>query len=317
MAKLKIFSGNANLELSKKIADLIPEATLVPSLSTTFKDGEIQIDLKESVRGCDIFIVQPTASTSDQSINDSIMELLIYVDALKRASAASVNLVIPYFGYARQDRKVGTRTPITARLVADLIETAGADRIITMDLHADQIQGFFKIPVENLNATRILANYFKSKNLSDVVVVSPDMGGAKRAGKLAKLLGDVPIAIVNKNRPAPNVSEVLNIVGEVRNKNVILIDDMIDTGGTICNAAVALREAGAKLIFVAATHGVLSGEAIENLSAAPIDQTVVCDTVYIAEAKKSDRLKIISVAELLAQAIEHIHRQEPLTELIL
>jgi ribose-phosphate pyrophosphokinase len=304
---LKIFSGNSNTELSKEIASTI-NASYGECLLTHFADGEIQFELKESVRGHDIFIVQPTSSTEKSSVNDNIMELLIMIDALKRSAADKINVVLPYYGYARQDRKEGSLSPITAKLVADILEKAGAKRIITLDLHSDQTQGFFNIPVENLNATKVLAEYFNKKNLSDVVIASPDMGGAKRASKMAKLMNDAPLVFANKRRPEPNVSEITHVVGDVKGKNVIIVDDMIDTAGTITNAAYAFIKEGAKNVYVCATHPVLSNEtAIKRLESSPIKEVVVCNTIEIPAHKRMDKLTILSVASLLGEAIMRTH----------
>jgi ribose-phosphate pyrophosphokinase len=304
---LKIFSGNSHPTLAKEIANSI-NASYGTSLSTHFADGEIRFELKESVRGSDVFIIQPTSSTEDQSVNDNIMELLIIIDALKRSAANKINVVIPYYGYARQDRKEGALSPITAKLVADILEKAGATRILTLDLHSDQTQGFFNIPVENLNATEVIANYFNKKNLTDVVVASPDMGGAKRARKMAQLMNDAPLVLVDKRRPAPNISEIMHIVGDVKDKNVIIIDDMIDTGGTITSAADAFINGGAKNVYVCATHAVLSTDlAIKRLESDSIKEVVVCNTMEIPTHKKINKLTILSIAPLLGDAILRMH----------
>ena len=252
---LKLFTCNAHPELANEIAELMG-IKVGKSTVNKFSDGEIQVSIWESVRDCDVYVVQPTCAP----VNDHLMELLIMIDALKRASAGRINAVIPYYGYARQDRKAKARDPITAKLVANLIQAAGADRVISMDLHANQIQGYFDIPVDHLLGLPILTKYFKEKNLDNVVVVSPDHGSVTRARNMAERL-DAPIAIVDKRRPEPNKSEIMNIIGDIDGKNCILLDDMIDTAGTICNAASALIELGAKNVYACATHGVLSGPA--------------------------------------------------------
>jgi ribose-phosphate pyrophosphokinase len=265
-----------------------------------FSDGEIQIQLHESVRGCDVFVIQSTS----HPVNDHLMEMLVMVDALKRASAKTINLVIPYYGYARQDRKAKSRDPITAKLVADLITAAGANRVITMDLHATQIQGFFNIPVDHLHGVPIIADYFRSKALQDIVVVSPDHGGVVRARKLAEKL-QAPIAIIDKRRPEPNVCEVMNIIGDVAGKTAIIIDDIIDTAGTIVLAAEALQKAGARRIFASCTHPVLSGRAVERLEHSVIEEIVVTNTIPFL--RESSKFTVLSVAELLGKAVIHVH----------
>ena len=269
-----------------------------------FSDGEIAINVNEPVRGSDVFIIQSTS----YPVNDNLMELLIMIDAFKRASASRITAVMPYFGYARQDRKSKARDPISAKLVADLIAAAGADRLLTMDLHAAQIQGFFNIPVDHLLGGTSLAQYYLEKfpNREDLVVVSPDLGSVTRARNFASKL-DVPIAIIDKRRPKPNVSEVMNIIGDIEGKNVILVDDMIDTAGTIVNGAEALRQRGAKKVCACCTHPVLSGPAIERIQNSCIEELVVLDTVPLPEEKKLDKIKILSAADLFAEAIERIY----------
>ena len=270
---LKLFTCNAHPELAKEIAELMGIKS-GKSTVNKFSDGEIQVSIWESVRDCDVYIVQPTCAP----VNDNLMELLIMIDALKRASAGRINAVIPYYGYARQDRKAKARDPITAKLVANLIQAAGADRVISMDLHANQIQGYFDIPVDHLLGLPILTKYFREKKLEDVVVVSPDHGSVTRARNMAERL-DAPIAIVDKRRPEPNKSEIMNIIGDINGKNCILLDDMIDTAGTICNAANALIELGAKGVYACATHGVLSGPAVDRLKKSPIQELVLLNTL--------------------------------------
>ena len=280
---LKLFTCNAHPELANEIAELMG-IKVGKSTVNKFSDGEIQVSIWESVRDCDVYVVQPTCAP----VNDHLMELLIMIDALKRASAGRINAVIPYYGYARQDRKAKARDPITAKLVANLIQAAGADRVISMDLHANQIQGYFDIPVDHLLGLPILTKYFKEKNLDNVVVVSPDHGSVTRARNMAERL-DAPIAIVDKRRPEPNKSEIMNIIGDIDGKNCILLDDMIDTAGTICNAASALIELGAKNVYACATHGVLSGPAKERLEKSPIQELVLLNTLPIDDEKKLDR----------------------------
>lgn len=300
---LKLFTLNSNKPLAQEIADIIG-VELGKCTVNRFSDGEIQINIEESIRGCDVYVVQSTSSP----VNSNLMELLIMIDALKRASAKTINVVMPYYGYARQDRKARAREPITAKLVANLIETAGATRVITLDLHAPQIQGFFDIPIDHLMGVPILAEYFKEKNYfqDDIVIVSPDHGGVTRARKLAELL-KAPIAIIDKRRPRPNVSEVMNIVGNVEGKTAILIDDIIDTAGTITLAAKALAENGAKEVYACCTHPVLSGPAIERIENSAIKELVVTNTINLPEDKKISKMKELSVAPLLSEAIIRVH----------
>lgn len=301
--KLKVFTCNSNPALAESICRHIG-VTLGKANVSRFSDGEIQIHINESVRGADVFVIQSTS----EPVNEHLMELLVMVDALKRASAKSINCVIPYYGYARQDRKARARDPITAKLVANLIETAGASRLITMDLHATQIQGFFDIPVDHLLGVPILTEYFLEKELEDVVVVSPDHGGVTRARRLAERL-KAPIAIIDKRRPRPNVAEVMNIVGAIEGKTCILIDDIIDTAGTITLAANALLENGAKEVYACCTHPVLSGPAIERIAASSLKELVVTDTIALAPEKRLDKIKVLSVAPLLSEAIIRVHEQ--------
>ncbi|MBQ7076247.1 MAG: ribose-phosphate pyrophosphokinase, partial [Clostridia bacterium] len=294
---IKVFSANANPELAKSIANIVG-VPVGNSCTRLFSDGEIGVDINETVRGSDVFLVQSTS----YPVNQHLMELLIMIDAFKRASAGRITAVIPYFGYARQDRKAKARDPISAKLVADLLTTAGADRVLTMDLHAPQIQGFFNIPLDHLLGAPILAPYFqeKFKGMEDeVVVVSPDLGSVTRARKFAEKL-DVSIAIIDKRRPKPNVSEVMNIIGDIKDKRIILVDDMIDTAGTICNGAQALIDRGAKEVYACATHAVLSGPAIERLEQAPIKELVLLDTIELPEEKKLDKITTLSVANVFA-----------------
>lgn len=301
---IKVFAANANVQLANEIANIVG-VPLGKSEVNTFSDGEIGITISETVRGSDVFIVQSTS----EPVNNHLMELLIMIDACKRASAGRITAVMPYYGYARQDRKAKARDPISAKLVADLLATAGADRVLTMDLHAAQIQGFFNIPVDHLLGVPILAPYFKNKfqdNKDDIVVVSPDLGSVTRARKFADRL-DVPMAIVDKRRPRANVCEVMNIIGDIKDKRIILVDDMIDTAGTLCNGVSALKERGAKEVYACATHGVLSGPAIERIAASQIDELVVLDTINIPPEKRIDKITVLSVAKVFAEVIERIH----------
>ena len=299
-ADYKIFAGNSNMELATEIAGIMGKP-LGKSTVTKFSDGEISVNIWETVRGLDIYIIQSTCSP----VNDNLMELLIMIDAMKRASAGRINAVIPYYGYARQDRKAKARDPITAKLVADLIMAAGADRVLSMDLHANQIQGYFDIPVDHLLGMPILAKYFQEQNMEDVVVVSPDHGSVTRARNMAQYL-NCPIAIIDKRRPEPNKSEIMNIIGNIEDKNCIIIDDMIDTAGTICNAANAIKELGARSVKAAATHPVLSGPAIQRLADSAIEELVLLNTVPMPEAKKLDKMTMLSVAPLFAEAMTRV-----------
>lgn len=310
-SEIKILAGNASIELAQKVADYIG-VPMAKCEVGTFSDGEISVNISETVRGCDVFVIQSTNSP----VNDNLMELLIMIDALRRASAGRITAVIPYYGYARQDRKAKARDPITAKLVANLITAAGADRVLTMDLHAAQIQGYFDIPLDHLQGGTILADYFNTKEIEDLVVVSPDLGSVTRSRKFANTLnGDVPIAIIDKRRPKANVCEVMNIIGEVKDKNVILLDDMIDTAGTIVNAANALKEFGAKDVYACCTHGVLSGPAIERIENSAISELIVLDTIQLPEEKKIDKIKIKSVSPLFGDAIKKIFANESVSQL--
>lgn len=309
--RLKIYSLSSNEPLAEKIADYL--GTDLGELTVNrFSDGEIAISIEESIRGDHVFIIQSTSYPT----NDHLMELLIMIDALRRASVGTITAVIPFYGYARQDRKAQPREPITAKLVANLLTNAGADRVVALDLHAAQIQGFFDIPVDHLLGAPLLASYFLDKGLrgDDVVVVSPDHGGAKRARRLGEFL-DATIAIVDKRRPKPNVSEVMNIIGEVKGKKAIIIDDMIDTAGTITNAAEALIEAGATEVYVCATHGIFSPPAIERIQNSVIKTMVVTDSIYLPEEKRIDKIELISVSELIGQAIERIYEDRSVSPL--
>ena len=301
---IKIFTANSNPAFAAAIAEKLG-TKLGDAEVGKFSDGEIFVNINESVRGADCFVVQSTCSP----VNDNLMELLIIIDALKRASAGRITAVIPYFGYARQERKAKARDPISAKLCANIITTAGADRVLTMDLHAAQIQGFFDIPVDHLLGAPILANYYKEKfagKEDDTVVVSPDLGSVTRARKFASKI-DVPIAIIDKRRPRANVSEVMNIIGDIKDKNVILVDDMIDTAGTIVNGAQALKDRGAKSVYACCSHAVLSGPAIERIQNSVIEELLVLDTVPLTEEKQIDKIKVLSVAPVFAEAIDRIY----------
>ncbi|MDO5707800.1 MAG: ribose-phosphate pyrophosphokinase [Andreesenia angusta] len=307
--EVKIFSGNANLDLAKEICKELGK-DLGELSASKFSDGETTVDLKETVRGRDIFVIQPTCPPT----NDNLMELLIIIDALRRASAGRINAVIPYYGYARQDRKAKAREPITAKLVANLITKAGADRVISMDLHAAQLQGYFDIPVDHLLGGPILADYFKNMSKEDTVVVSPDLGGVQRVRKFATIL-DLPIAIIEKRRPKANESEVMNIIGDIEGKDAILVDDMIDTAGSITKAAEVLKEMGAKRVFACCTHAVLSGPAIERIEESPLEKVLVTNTIPLTEEKKLDKIEVVSVAGMFAEAIRRIYDNESVSKL--
>ena len=307
---IKLFALNSNKPLAEKIAKRMG-LKLSTSSVVRFSDGEIQVNIDDSVRGKDVFLIQSTSAP----VNDNLMELLIMIDAVRRASAASVNIVLPYYGYARQDRKTRAREPITAKLVADMIQAAGADRVLSLDLHAPQIQGFFDIPVDNLMGAPLLADYFLSNHLEeDAVVVSPDHGGITRARKLAEFLG-TSIAIVDKRRPKANVAEVMNIIGDVKGKRAILIDDMIDTAGTITLAAQALKDAGATEVYACATHAVLSGPAVDRLNNSVIKSLVLTDSIQQPAEKNLDKMILVSVGPLMGDAIKLIMEHKPMSPL--
>lgn len=307
--RLKIFSGNANLALAEEIASYLGLYVGAAKVNR-FADGEICVAIDESVRGVDVFIIQPTCPP----VNEHLMELLIMMDAVHRASAFRINAVIPYYGYGRQDRKTRARDPITAKMVANLLQITGADRVVTMDLHAGQIQGFYDIPVDHLPGVPILADYFNSKQLEDVVVVSPDLGGVTRARELAERLG-AEIAIIDKRRPEPNVSEVMHVIGDVYDKSVIMIDDIIDTAGTITQGAEVMLERGAREVYACATHALLSGPAVERLAASPLKELVITNTIPLPEEKRLDKITVLSVAPLLGEAIIRIHEDLSVSKL--
>lgn len=308
-SEYKIFAGNSHPELADEIASLMGKP-LGKAEVKQFSDGEISVSLYETVRGVDAYIIQ---STSDP-VNNNLMELLIMIDAMKRASAGRINAIIPYYGYARQDRKAKARDPITAKLVANLLVAAGADRVVSMDLHANQIQGYFDIPVDHLLGVPILNDYFIKAGLEDVVVVSPDHGSVGRARKMAEPLR-CPIAIVDKRRPEPNKSEIMNIIGDIKDKNCILVDDMIDTAGTITNAANAIKEMGARSVRACATHGVLSGPAIQRIRDSAIEELVLLNTIPVPKEKRLDKMKFLSVAPLFAESMTRIINNVSLSKL--
>lgn len=309
--RLKIFALNSNRPLAEKIAAAVG-VELGKSSVTQFSDGEIQVNIEESIRGSHVYVIQSTSSP----VYDNLMELLIMIDALKRASAKTINVVMPYYGYARQDRKARAREPITAKLVANMIQKAGATRMLTLDLHAVQIQGFFDIPVDHLMGAPLIANYFLEKGIKgdDVVVVSPDHGGVTRARKLAEFL-KAPIAIIDKRRPKANVAEVMNIIGQVEGKTCVLIDDMIDTAGTITLAANALKEAGAVSVYASCTHPVLSGPALQRIEDSAIERLVVTDSIYLPDDRKIEKIDEVSVGGLMGDAIKRIHENKPVSPL--
>ncbi|MBQ7385782.1 MAG: ribose-phosphate pyrophosphokinase [Ruminococcus sp.] len=309
---IKIFSGNSNPSVAQGVAGCLG-LPLGKSSCTKFSDGEISVSLHESVRGSECFVIQSTCTP----VNDNLMEMLIMIDALKRASAASITAVMPYFGYARQDRKAKARDPISAKLCADLITAAGADRVLTMDLHANQIQGFFDIPVDHLFGAPMLANHMKKKIGKDpegFVVVSPDLGSVTRSRNFAAKIG-CPLAIIDKRRPKANVSEVMNIIGDIEGKKVILVDDMIDTAGTLCNAAQAVVDNGALEVYACATHAVLSGPATERIKNSVIKELILLDTVPVPEENMLDKYTVLPVAPVFAEAIERIYADKPVSPL--
>jgi ribose-phosphate pyrophosphokinase len=308
--ELKIFSGNANLALAQEICTYLGQK-LGEATVSSFSDGEVRVKIDENVRGADVFVVQSCC----QPVNDSLMELLIIIDALKRSSANRITAVIPYFGYARQDRKDQPRVPITAKLVADLITTAGADRVLTMDLHAGQIQGFFNVPVDHLYALPVLLDHVKKQKISDLVVVSPDAGGVERARAFAKRI-QATLAIIDKRREGPNQAQIMNIIGDIKGKSVLLLDDMIDTAGTIVQGAQACVDQGAREVWTACTHAVLSGPALERLQQSCIAQVVATNTIPLrGKDQTCPKLQQLSVAPLLGEAIRRIHEDESVSSL--
>ncbi len=309
--RIRMFCGNSNPDLAERICAKLG-IPLGQAKVKNFSDGEIMVEIGENVRGRDIYVIQSTCHPT----NNNLMELLIMMDALKRASAATITAVIPYYGYARQDRKVAPRTPITSKLVADLITTAGADRMVTIDLHAGQIQGFFNIPVDNLYAAPVILDHLKKRFIHDhIVMISPDAGGTERARAFAKRL-ECTLAIIDKRRTGPNVAEVMHLVGDVQDKIAIILDDMIDTAGTLTQAAKALKDHGARTIYACATHGVLSGPAIDRINASDIEEVVITDTIPLGEkGALTSKIKVLSIAELLAETIRRIHGDESVSSL--
>lgn len=309
MRGFKVFSGTAFREFSEEVAQFL-DTRLAGAVVGKFSDGEISVQISESVRGKDIFIIQPTCAPS----NDNLIELLVMIDAFRRSSARTINAIIPYFGYARQDRKAAPRVPITAKLIANLLQTAGVDRIVTMDLHAGQIQGFFDVPVDNLYGSIVFKDYIKQKNLPNPIIASPDIGGVARARYFAEQLG-FNLVIVDKRREKANVSEVMNIIGDVQGQDVILVDDMIDTAGTICKAAEVLKQHGAANVMALGTHAVLSGNAIDKINASVLDEVVMTNTIPLL--KESPKIKILSVAPLFAEVIRRINNDESVNSLFI
>jgi len=307
--ELKVFSGTANPDLSVDICRELGQA-LGECTIGRFSDGEIRVQINENVRGADVFIIQPTFMPSD-----NLMELLILMDAARRASAKRITAVIPYFGYARQERKDMPRVPISAKLVANLITVAGAHRVLTMDMHTEAIQGFFDIPVDHLYASPVLIKHFQQQGVQDFVVVSPDTGGVNRARAFAKRLGDLPLAFIDKRRPGPNKIEVLNIIGEVADKNCLIVDDVMDTARTICEVAGILKKNGAQAIYATATHGVLSGKAIESIVESPLTEVVLTNTIPLPPEKQIPKIRTLSISKLLADAIKRIHNEESVSSL--
>jgi len=309
--RLRLFSGSANVPLSQEVAHALG-MELGPMIRKRFADGELYIQVQESIRGCDVFLIQPSC----QPVNDHLMELLIMIDACRRASARQITAVIPYYGYARADRKTAGRESITAKLVANLITEAGASRILAMDLHSAQIQGYFDIPFDHVYGSPVLLDYLVSKQLSDIVVVSPDVGGVARARAFAKKLDDAPLAIIDKRRQAHNVAEVLNVIGDVKGKTAVLVDDMIDTGGTISQGAKLLREEGARQVYACATHAVFSPPAIERLSANGLfEEVIVTNTIPVPESDRFEQLKVLSVADLLGETIWRVHEDSSVSSM--
>lgn len=308
--RLRIFSGTSNIPLSREVARYLG-MDLGPMITKTFADGEIYVQVQESIRGCDVYLIQPCC----RPVNDHLMELLIMIDACKRASARQVTAVLPYYSYARADRKTAGRESITAKLVANLITEAGASRVLAMDLHSAQIQGYFDIPFDHVYGSPVILDYIASKNLSDLVVVSPDVGGVARARAFAKKLNDAPLAIVDKRRQAHNVAEVMNVIGDVQGKTAVLVDDMIDTAGTIAEAAKILLKEGARQVYACATHAVFSGPAVSRLSSGDIAEVIVTNTIPLPEEKQFPQLTVLSVANLLGEAIWRIHEDSSVSSM--
>ncbi|TVR05520.1 MAG: ribose-phosphate pyrophosphokinase [Phormidium sp. GEM2.Bin31] len=308
--RLRLFSGSANLPLSQEVARYLG-IDLGPMVRKRFADGELYVQIQESIRGCDVYLIQPVC----HPVNDHLMELLIVIDACRRASARQVTAVLPYYGYARADRKTAGRESITAKLVANLMVEAGANRVLAMDLHSAQIQGYFDIPVDHVYGSPVLINYLMNKQLNDIVVVSPDVGGVARARAFAKKLNDAPLAIIDKRRQAHNVAEVLNVIGDVRGKTAVLVDDMIDTGGTISEGARLLRKEGARQVYACATHAVFSPPAVERLSSGVFEEVIVTNTIPIPPERMFDQLKVLSVANVLGETIWRIHEDSSVSSM--
>jgi ribose-phosphate pyrophosphokinase len=309
VSELMVFTGNANPELAKKIVENLGMSLGEVSV-TQFSDGEINVELLTNVRGRDVFVVQPTCAPT----NDNLMELIVMVDALRRASAGRITAVVPYFGYARQDRRVrSARVPITAKVVADMMVSVGVDRVLTVDLHAEQIQGFFDVPVDNVYGSPVLLEDIEQQNFPDLITVSPDIGGVVRARAVAKQLG-TDLAIIDKRRPRANVAEVMHIIGEIENKTCLLVDDIIDTAGTLCSAAKALKDHGAKKVIAYCTHPVLSGKAIENINNSMLDELVVTDSIPLSEAaQQCSRIRVLTLSKMLAEAMRRLSNEESLS----
>lgn len=312
MLDIKLFSGNANLPLAKKVADHL-QISLGKAIVGTFSDGETMVEILENVRGRDVFILQPTCAP----VNDNLIELVVMADALRRASAASITAVVPYFGYARQDRRVrSSRVPITAKIVADIMSAVGITRVITVDLHADQIQGFFYIPVDNVYGTAVMFDDIRKKGLQDLVVVSPDVGGVVRARAVAKRLDDADLAIIDKRRPRRNKIEVMHIIGDVQNRDCLIVDDMVDTAGTLCQAALALRNKGARSVTAYCTHPVLSGAALENIENSFLTEVVVTDTIPLTlAAQNCAKIRLLSMSHMLAETIRRVSNKGSVSSL--
>lgn len=308
--RLKLFSGSANAELAREVARYLG-IDLGPMVRKRFADGEVYIQIQESIRGCDVYLIQPTC----HPVNDHLMELLIMIDACRRASARQITAVMPYYGYARADRKTAGRESITAKLVANLMAQAGASRVLAIDLHSAQIQGYFDIPCDHVYGTPVLIDYIASKKLEDLVVVSPDVGGVARARAFAKKLNDAPLAIIDKRRQAHNVAEVMNVIGDVRGKTAVLVDDMIDTAGTICEGARLLKQEGARQVYACATHPVFSPPAVERLSSGIFEEVIVTNTIPMTTARQFSQLTVLSMANLLGEAIWRIHEESSVSSM--
>ena len=309
-SRLKLFSGSSNRTLSREVARYLG-TDLGPMVRKHFADGELYVQIQESIRGCDVYLIQPTC----HPVNDNLMELLIMIDACHRASARQITAVIPYYGYARADRKTAGRESITAKLVANLITQAGADRVLALDLHSAQIQGYFDIPCDHVYGSPVLVEYLANKGIEDLVVVSPDVGGVARARAFAKMLDDAPLAIIDKRRQAHNVAEVMNLIGDVEGKTAVLVDDMIDTAGTICEGARVLRENGAKHVYACATHAVFSPPAIERLSSGLFEEVIVTNTIPVVPDRQFDQLTTLSVANMLGETIWRIHEESSVSSM--